>query len=256
MRPLLLLFALLASLRGYGQRTDTLGSGLVRLPGVQVAAHQQLLVLSSKGQRYTGGLAMEPGRQAAIFFANPDSLQSHEVRGISVLLERRFSYGRLQLTLRQPRQGTPTGPDLLPAPYYVLPGQVPGHHTWVSFVLPEGVPLPAAGIFVVLEGVTTAPEEQYLGLRMQVLKAVVRDGSSRARPLLRIQGPTGPEQEVPLDECPRLVTSPVADGQDANTWVKIAPGARYPFRRNLPGAVGSRKPTAYNYATQLTLLSW
>lgn len=236
--------------------TDTLKSGTVTLPGVIVSAHQQLTTLSSKGKRYTTGVAIEPGRQIAVYYRNPDTLKTHMVKGISVLIERKFTYGRLKVNLRLLKNGVPTEKNELPTAYYIVPELITGHHTWVSFTLPDGFILPKNGVFVSIEGMTASDEEKNAGITTFIKKATTSDGSSRVSLSLRIQDGSGKERLVSLTECPNLITSVLADGIDSDTWIKISPNPRFTFKRNTPTKVGDRIATSYNFATQLTLVSW
>lgn len=266
MRSILTLIVTLSFFASHGQQIqngqndspaiDTLRAVTVPLPNVSVSAHQQIVTLTSKGERYTGGYDIEPGRQVAVYYANPDTMKSHMVKGISVLIERKFTYGRLRINLRSSEHGGPEGKDILSTSYFILPESANRHHTWLTFTLPDGIKLSKEGVFIIIEGMTASDEEKYAGITMFIKKAVTSDGSSRVTPSLRIQDSTGKERLIELAECPKLVSSVVTEGSNSNTWVKISPNPRFSFKRNSPTSLGSRTPVAYNATTQLTLVSW
>lgn len=235
--------------------TVSVKSDTVPLPSIFISAHQQLTTLSSKGEHYRGGVEIDPGRQIAVYYPNPDTLKSHIVKGISVLIERKFSYGRLKVNLRLPQHGNPAEKNELTTAYYILPTLVDRHHTWVTFTLPDGFVMPKDGIFVSIEGMTASDDEKCTGITSIVKKAVTSDGSSRVDLMVRIQDNKGSERLVNLNEFPNLVSCSLSAEINSNTWVKISPNPRFQFKRNSLTKLGNRV-TAYDFATQLTLVSW
>lgn len=235
--------------------TEVLKSDTVPLPSVFISAHQQLTTLSSKGEHYKGGVEIDPGRQIAVYYANPDTLKSHMVKGISVLIERKFSYGRLKVNLRLPQHGNPTEKNELTTAYYILPTLIDHHHTWVTFTLPDGFLMPKDGVFISIEGMTASDDEKCAGITSFVKKAVTSDGSSRVDIMVRIQDSNGIERLVNLNDFPNLVSCSLSPEANSNTWVKISPNPRFQFKRNSLTKLGNRV-SAYDFATQLTLVSW
>lgn len=152
-------------------RTDTLrlSPESVALDEVQVRP-AAVVVLSSLGSQVgkRSGVMLIPGSQFGVFFRPAAGAPSAVLQQISVRMQTGHCLaGRLQVRVVAPAPGstsTPGGRDLLPTPAMYTAAELaalPDHVLTVD-VSAAGLRMPAAGLFVVIEGLPTLAGELYV----------------------------------------------------------------------------------------------
>lgn len=181
-----------AGARGQGTRPTPAPIAPVALGEVFVRAQPKLLTLRAPGE--AKGLAdavsssLGPGQQLAVWHPTPDSSRVYRIRAVRARLgsrfpknvadlarrRRNFLDGRLALRLSvATATGQPAEANLLVAPLLLTTTLSKGlEQGWVRFEVSEQrLMLPAPGLFVVAQGLTSAPDEQFIRHRTLVRPA-------------------------------------------------------------------------------------
>ena len=132
--------------------------------------------------------SLTPTNRIAVWHPNPDSGHTYRIRAVRVRLgarepeklmdlarhRRQFTEGRLSLHLSPATaSGQPAETNLLPTVLLLTPKESEQNQDgWVRFdVAAQRLTLPANGVFVVAEGLTTSPEEQFIRHRTLIRPA-------------------------------------------------------------------------------------
>lgn len=226
----------------------------VALGEVAVRVQPRRLTLRAPGQAQ--GLqdafaqSLTPTRRVAVWLPTPDSARSYRIRAVRVRLgaglpdnltdfirrQRRFHEGRLALHLSSATaSGAPADADLLSAPLLLTPAASARHERgWLRFdVAEQHLIIPAAGVFIVAEGLTTSPDEQFVKHRSLLRrpdgrqpledydsKKTTSNGKGTQVFLYEEIQPAGggPTRLVPSDEFPALAHRTVGTAADCRSW--------------------------------------
>ena len=164
----------------------------VALTEVAVRATPRQMTLrapgEAKGLHDALAMSLTPTSRLAVWHPNPDSARTYRIRAVRVRLgsrmpenmtdlarqRRRFLAGRLALRLSPATAaGAPTDRNLLATPLLLTPEESARHaHGWVRFdVADQRLTVPAGGLFVVAEGLTSGDDEQFVNHRSLVRPA-------------------------------------------------------------------------------------
>ena len=210
----------------------------VALDDVEVRAQPRQLTLRApgvaKGLSDAVSSSLGPGQQVAVWHPAPDSGHAYRIRAVRVRLgarfplnmvdlvhaRRNFLAGRLAVRLSAATAtGQPGEANLLAAPLLLTPAQSEGQEQgWVRFdVHEQRLLMPTAGLFVVAQGLTTAPEEQFIRHRFLVRPA---------------DGKTPPEDLGPANRKPKGKGTAVFLYEEiqptGTTATQLVPSANFP----------------------------
>ncbi|WP_073109441.1 hypothetical protein [Hymenobacter daecheongensis] len=185
--------------------------------------------------------------------ASPDTAREYTLKALTIPLHRRFTAGRLQISLHAAGRGTELlGPALAARPLLISPpDSIPKRRTQLRLNLrPEQLQLPKAGVYVVIEGMTTLADEVFLKHRFVQRRKTKKDGTTVAKPyILTRRGTDTTTIWTPYDEFPKLRQSPA--GYVANTWMRWAP--HFPYKREGVHAFQGRSVQAFDTVVLLEL---
>ncbi|TYZ06885.1 hypothetical protein FY528_16560 [Hymenobacter lutimineralis] len=281
----LLLVGLLSPWPGFSQvATSDSAYRHVILPEVAVQVHPRARLLRPPGESrglYTSfGHKLLPTSRVAVWHGPPDSTRTYRVRAVRVRLgartpekasglfeaRRNFQEGRVALWLSP---GTRTlAPDatrnLLAQKLLLTPDNAGEKKGWLRFdVADQRVVVPAQGLFIVAEGLTTHPQETYVRRRMLVQpldgktppqdlnlqnpKLKKGDGV-RVYSYAEVAPPSGPPRLAAESLFPTLAYRMVEEPGQCQSWVWRAPTGKQPARwmsvTEVQTALRQREPKA------------
>lgn len=264
----------------------------VALDTVVVRAQPKRLTLrapgEAKGLRDAVSSSLGPGQQLAVWHPAPDSSHTYRIRAVRVRLgsrnpqnvadlarhRRNFRDGRLVVRLSAATAtGQPADANLLAAPLLLTPPQSEdAEQGWVRFeVSDQRLILPAQGLFVVAQGLTTAPEEQFIRHRMLVHPADGNTPPQDLGPATRNANGKGTEvflyeevqragaketQLIPSANFPAIAHRSVATAAECRSWQWLGGlHSGWKFLGTLNAGLRQRAPslkvTDYNYDLEL-----
>jgi hypothetical protein len=264
----------------------------VTLGDVLVRAQPKLLLLRAPGEasglRDAVSSSLRPGQQLAVWHPTPNSGHAYRIRAVRARLgsrntknvadlarhRRNFLDGRLALRLSvATATGQPADTNLLVAPLLLTPALSEGlEQGWVRFeVSDQRLMLPAPGLFVVAQGLTTAPDEQFIRHRTLMHPADRETPPQDLEPANHKASGKGPEvflyeeiqlagtkerRLVPSANFPAIAHRSVATPAECRSWQwfgglnsgwKFLAAMNAEFRQRTP----SLKLTDYNYDLEL-----
>jgi hypothetical protein len=266
--------------------TDTLWlqPQTVQLVGVQVRAKTRTLLWQLPGHArwphdaYSNNLT--PGLAAAVQFVPADTAHRYRVRAIRLRLgsrfpenaaglsqeRRHFDHGRLRVRMLAVGAPGPAEQDLLP-PLLITPVLSAQHrHGWLRLdVSAANVLVPAAGLFVAAEGLTTQDAERLLRAR-RVLYS--KQGGPPVDYDPQKHGPRGtisyqevePADSVGVKRLIRSTSYPALGHRsttdaDCRSWHRVGPQGRWEqiteYCRQLRAIFPQNEYSSYNYDLEL-----
>lgn len=253
-RYLLFLLAILSPYATYAQLTDS--AHTIALPEVAVQGRLVQQVASTfHGSYIQGTRPLLPGQRCVVWLPAPDSGRLYTLTALLLPLHQRFTAGRLQINLHSRGTGPALlGPALLSQPLLLgPPDSIPRKRTQVRLELRAlRVQLPAAGVYVVLDGLPTTPNETFIRYASVQRHKLRKDGSAVVKPyVLTRHNPDTTTTWTPTQDFPRLRQSPA--GYVAHTWMRWAPNL--PYRRESVHSFHGKSVRAFDTVVLLELES-
>ncbi|WP_133256942.1 hypothetical protein [Hymenobacter edaphi] len=222
------------------------------LADVTVRGRRPQAVGTYHGAYIRGVRPLTPGQRCVVWLASPDTSQTFGLQALTVPLHRRYTAGRLQISFYARGAGPELlGPLLSAQPVVVAPpDSIARRRTQVRLDLrPAALPLPAAGVYVVLECLPTFPDETYLR-RVAVPRRAKKDGSTIVKPyILTRRGTDTTTIWTSVDDFPKLRQSPA--GYTASTWMRWGP--TLPYRRESAQSFRGKAVQAFDTVLLLEL---